>query len=295
MTTPAKSPSPESLSLLSRARLLGRIGSILFLLALFCIIDAVQSSVRAPFNTVEIVAGKSVSITGVLPFEVETAESMTFFFEGTGAENLSFSPTASYRGFWLGGDMWRGTLTASPDAHTGDAVLTIVDLVPANKVKKKGEASEPSTEDAILVQNPGLVYSVKVWSSKKEADQASLSFFTRATGTKAPLLAVISLVLALGASIISFFIMRKAEAGLALESTFIIHGSKIFPHGLAVFFTIPRGMVLSTEKTPMASLCSSDGQLLAEGSFIEIAKGKGTTLFSGKVAPPRYGWLIRLH
>ncbi|MDL2285882.1 hypothetical protein LJC24_00390 [Desulfococcaceae bacterium OttesenSCG-928-F15] len=291
MTNPANNPSPAGLAFLSRAKLLGRIGGILFLLALVSIGDAVQATVRTPFNSIQLVAGKSTSISGILPQEASEAGEMIFFLKGPSAMDLSFSPTGAFRGFWLGGDMWRGTISAKPEANTGVVVLTIVDMVPA---KKKGEAVSEN-EKPVLVQNPGLVYTVHLWSSQKEADQASLSFITRTTGFRTPILAVLSFLLALGASIFSFLTMRKAEARLAQEKTFIIHGSRLQPHGLTVFFTIPRGMILPTDATPRASLLNSDGASLAEGDFIETIKGKGTVLFSNYLEPPRYGWLITLH
>lgn len=100
----------------------------LFLLAA---VDGLVAQFRTPANLVALIPGETVSINGGLRENISGPEELVF---ASDSPFLRVSFEAAHTGFWLGGQMWRGTLHADERAPVGTYKLNVRRTVePADK------------------------------------------------------------------------------------------------------------------------------------------------------------------
>lgn len=100
----------------------GKICTAILALFFAAIMDGLISILRQPVNLIILLPGESEEISGPLRGEVkELGEPLVR--EVHGQVRLAFLETR--KGFWLGGDMWRGTITADGSASPGDYPLIV--------------------------------------------------------------------------------------------------------------------------------------------------------------------------
>ena len=310
-TTGAKTAQEHSFALLARARICGLVCGVLFCLAALAVVDALQTLMRHDFNRLELIPGETVPVSGSMPQNAETYKDITFTLEGS--PGVSFRPLESFKGFWFGGLMWRGELTAAPNAEAGQAVLTIIDRVPAKKVAsattgRNGSqaptagdtprsleavtipAPSGAAPDSVLVQNPMLIHSVRVYpdAAARLAEESSL--ILRYTRIPPFAVAAFFFVGAMLSCAVHWVLFGRAEKSLAGLGIFFIHGIKPDARGtVAVFAHTGRA-----DFTPgdTADLLDAAGHTVSHGAIKEKNQHKGFALFLPTVAPPRYGNLL---
>lgn len=305
----AASPAPSLAAArtdLVRSRLLGRISACIFLLAALAVIDALQTLVRHEFNSLNLVPGETVLLSGMLPAGKTSHTQLIFTIEGE--PGISFTPVETYKGFWFGGHMWRAKLAAAADMRQGRAVLTVEDII-----QPPAEAGKPVSFDdrdrAILFggqQNPALVFAITVWPSESERRAADTSFFRRYTGFPAFGVATACFALALLAGLGNWRLFSRAEQGLARNSIFFIHGLKELqgnegpptggvgappPVGYRAAFAHV-GKPLAVGNTVL--LYDRNWNAQGRGRIIEVDRIKAQALFPKDGTRPRYGWLVSL-
>ena len=283
---------------LFRSRLLGKISACVFFLAALAVVDGLQTLMRQDFNSVTIIPGETVILSGMMPQNASGLADLVV--ETQGLSGLTFTPVSSFKGFWMGGNMWRAELSASAAASPGKGTVTVVDMVPMKKVGQSAVRDEDSSRKAapadtaqssILGQNPALVYSVVIWPSAAERGAAELSFLRRYTGQPPFAVAGVAAVLALLFGLGNFFVFAKAEARLAGCGIYIIHGVKKRDNELHASFA----------HAGHSGFTPGDAVVLYDASWQEQGRGtiaggdhiKGFARFSSD-APPRYGWLVAL-
>ena len=289
----AGTPLSEARKLLARSRLFGRLSACIFLLAALAVVDALQTLVRHEFNTLDIVAGETMLVSGMLPADAKSHDDLEVSIEG--APGVSFTPVETYKGFWMGGHMWRAELSAEPGTPPGKVVITITDIIPP---PKDAPATYDDRDRSILYggqQNPALVFGLSVWPSEKERRAADSSLFRRYTGFPAFGVAVAAVVLALLCGIANWRIFARAESALAAHDVFFIHGLKDLPAG---------GQALSGYKAAFARagrpltrgqevlLLDRDWREHGRGHIVETDAVKGYALFPHGGTRPKYGWLV---
>jgi hypothetical protein len=100
----------------------GRMVTLLILLVFAALFDALIAQFRQPPNVFEALPGESVDLNGSLPEGIKDTSALTHV---SNSEYLQFSFTEIHKGFWLGGNMWRGKVKVSPATLPGTYSLAV--------------------------------------------------------------------------------------------------------------------------------------------------------------------------
>ena len=115
------SPEPPALDeakkLLARSRFMGRVSTVIFLLAVLAVFDGLQTLMRHEFNNIAVVPGEEVLVSGMLPGGVTSHEGVLVRLAV--AADTSFGPFETSQGSWTGGHIWRARLTLPPTPAVG--------------------------------------------------------------------------------------------------------------------------------------------------------------------------------
>lgn len=288
--------------MLSRSRFLGRISAFVFLLAAFSVFDGLQTLIRHEFNRIDLLPGETVFVSGMLPADAKSHEDLVVKMEGT--PGLTFTPIETYKGFWMGGHMWRAELSAVSHMKPGKATVTIVDII--NPEPESGEGKD-SRDRAVLYggqQNPALVHGVTIWASESERRGANHSFLLRLFSVQPFMLAAVCAALAIAVGIGNWRVFVFAEKALAVHEVFVVHGVKQM--AVAARQALPGQHVSATSGIrvtffhlgkhfnigePMV-LLDRQWQEQGRGQILDIEKSKANALFADGTPFPRYGWLV---
>jgi hypothetical protein len=94
----------------------GSIVALLILLMFVALFDALVAQFRQPANVFEALPGEAVDLNGSLPEGIKDIAALTHVCS---SDDLQFSFTEIHKGFWLGGNMWRGIVKVSPATPPG--------------------------------------------------------------------------------------------------------------------------------------------------------------------------------
>jgi hypothetical protein len=103
--------------------LASKIGAVFCVVALLVLVDGLLVQFREPANLIKVLPGESVEINGELTDEAHRIEELTFT---TNSDQLKVTFEAIHKGYFLGGDMWRGRLTVSPQISPGEYSLSVI-------------------------------------------------------------------------------------------------------------------------------------------------------------------------
>lgn len=304
--TPTAPPAPPSLAeaktLLARSGFLGRVSAFIFLFAALAVIDGLQTLVRHEFNSIDLIAGESVLVSGMLPTDAKSHEELIVEMEGD--PGLSFTPLETYKGFWMGGHMWRAELAAAPDMKPGTVWLTVVDVI--KEQVKEGENYDDRDRSILFggKQNPALVHTVRIWSSEEARRAADDSLLRRYTGIQPFVLAATCVFLAIAAGGLSWLVFGKAEKALADHDIYFAHAVKDM--AIAVKQALPgqklpatSGYKVSFSRLGRRMAAGDPARLFdrkwrerGSGKIVEVDRVKGHALFPEDGARPGHGWLV---
>lgn len=102
--------------------LLGKVGALCCLLLFLALLDGLVARFREPLNVLKVLPGMSLEINGPLQEEVHNVRDLTY---ASGSRHLRLSFDAAHKGYFLGGDMWRGRLSVDPQTPPGDYTLEV--------------------------------------------------------------------------------------------------------------------------------------------------------------------------
>ncbi len=105
-----------------RRDLVSKAGGILCMIALLALIDGLLVSFREPANLVKVLPGTSIEINGELIDEAHGVGELTYT---SNSDQLKVSFEAIHKGYFLGGDMWRGRLLVGPGIAPGEYSLAV--------------------------------------------------------------------------------------------------------------------------------------------------------------------------
>jgi hypothetical protein len=103
--------------------LASKIATAFCVIALLVLVDGLLVHFREPANLVKVLPGASVDINGELTDEAHRVEDLTFVSDSDRLKVIFF---AIHKGYFLGGDMWRGRLIVGPDIHPGEYNLSVL-------------------------------------------------------------------------------------------------------------------------------------------------------------------------
>jgi hypothetical protein len=103
--------------------LASKIGAAFCVIAFLAMIDGLLVHFREPANLVKVLPGAVTAINGELTDEANDLQDLTFV---TSSDQLSVTFEAIHKGYFLGGDMWRGRLIVGPDIAPGEYNLAVL-------------------------------------------------------------------------------------------------------------------------------------------------------------------------
>ena len=104
--------------------LIGRISAVFFLVAVLALLDGLQMLVRTSVDEISLLAGATEGLSGPCPFQNPVESDLEVRFTPKEAP-LHFALEGFFAGYLLGNGMWRGQLTASEQAESGDCQVVI--------------------------------------------------------------------------------------------------------------------------------------------------------------------------
>ncbi len=102
--------------------LAGWVGAAFFLLAFLAMLDGLVGQFREPANLIKLLPGMTAAIDGPLQEEVAGVQELTYFSD---SELLTLSFATVHKGYFLGGNLWRGELAADPRILPGEYHLSV--------------------------------------------------------------------------------------------------------------------------------------------------------------------------
>ncbi len=123
-----------------RRKTAGKIAAVFFVLLFASILDGCIAKFREPINVFNILPGDLVKVDGPLEKEVKNTGELAYT---STSDSVRLSFDATQKGYWLGGRMWIGTITTSPQISPGEYEI---------KAYIK----------ALTVQKPSAIFRVKV-------------------------------------------------------------------------------------------------------------------------------------
>jgi hypothetical protein len=106
-----------------RRDLASKIGAAFCVIALLAMMDGLLVHFREPANFVKLLPGAVTAINGELTDEAFDIQDLTFV---SSSDQLSVNFEAIHKGYFLGGDMWRGRLIVSPNISPGEYSLAVL-------------------------------------------------------------------------------------------------------------------------------------------------------------------------
>jgi len=103
--------------------LASKIGAAFCVIALLALVDGLLVHFREPANLVKVLPGTNVEINGELTDEAHGVEDLTFT---SNADQLQVTFEAIHKGYFLGGDMWRGRLLVGTQISPGEYSLSVI-------------------------------------------------------------------------------------------------------------------------------------------------------------------------
>ena len=103
--------------------LASKIATAFCVIALLVLVDGLLVHFREPANLVKVLPGASVEINGELTDEAHQIGDLTFTSD---SDQLKVIFAAIHKGYFLGGDMWRGRLIVGPGIAPGEYSLAVL-------------------------------------------------------------------------------------------------------------------------------------------------------------------------
>jgi hypothetical protein len=103
--------------------LASKIATAFCVIALLGLVDGLLVAFREPASMVKVLAGANIEINGELTDEAHGVQDLTF---ASSSNQLTVNFEAIHKGYFLGGDMWRGRLIVGPGISPGEYSLAVL-------------------------------------------------------------------------------------------------------------------------------------------------------------------------
>jgi hypothetical protein len=255
--------------------ILGRLCLFVSIIAMISVLDGLTAAHRKPDNDLDIITGRSFKITGNVYGNVKKAGDIGVVSDSP--ELTLIFDEDIFSGYFLGVEMWRAELKASPALNPGRYHLRLIppDL-PEIKPDDRGKL------DALLT------YTVNVYADAKAQRQGSLSLINRYTGVSPWFTAIGFFLTAISTGAWIFVISGKIEADLAEQGFAEIYRVIKNAGGLEVFFGL--GKCHGLEAGEKIGLFNASGDLLKE--LVVETIGKETSSVTVDLLNIRPGFMV---
>jgi hypothetical protein len=174
---------------------IGKATAYLCMVLAIAMLDGVIAQFREPVNVFHLLPGTSESINGHLQEQLAAIEELTCT---SSSDSIQVTFESLHSGFWLGGYMWRGKLTVSPQAVPGKYSVVIR---PRGKPEQKSD----------------LTFRVNVYADEASHRQSFKSIIRR-TADFSPWWVVAVLLPIVGVAFGSVFLLSQKIDGLMAQS-----------------------------------------------------------------------------
>jgi hypothetical protein len=247
----------------------GRLNALLLLAVVLAILDGFSAQIQEEFNQIDLIAGQGRTVNGPMPRMAAALRELTVDLS---SDALTLKLEDTYTGFWMGGSMWKGELSAAPGSPSGRHTLA---------VRGPGEA------EAV----PALAFKLRVWATDAEQRAASPSLVRRLLGPQPFVLAAWLLPCALLGGLLHFVGSQKLEAALAREGKAEVYVLKADPEGLLLTFGL--GAAQGVEPGGEALILDDTGNPAAAALIRDVRPGSATAL-APVGSPVRIGSLVQV-
>lgn len=179
----------DILRLIQIRRLVGRIAFFFLLAMLLALLDGCIVKVRQPLNLFYVIIGETIAIDGSLEKKVPDHNLLTY---RSSSPFLNLQIDAVQKGYWFGGNMWIGRLTANQGIVPGEYEINVFD-------KNTGEKLHP------------VPIRIIVYNSKDDLNKSSLSVIQRNLNISPWLTALLILPISACFIAFSYLLSNKIE------------------------------------------------------------------------------------
>jgi len=173
--------------------LLGKAGAFFCFFLLFALLDGIIAKFREPYNVINVLAGMNVPVDGNLGERVRGLEDLAYT---SSSQQISLVFAEFRKGYFLGGNMWRGEIRVGDRVSPGQYTVTVA---------VKG----------ILLTRPLPPFLIVVYPDAYSLQQSSKSFIERETGVSPWGAAAACLPFILLTFGLVFLLSRKIEGVMA--------------------------------------------------------------------------------
>jgi hypothetical protein len=243
---------------------LGRIGALIFLLFFAAVLDTCVARFREPLFTVHLLPGGSEPVEGQIGPDLKD---LSLLRVETSNENVQLRIERFQSGYWLGGNMWIGVVSAASETAAGTYELRVF-------------AVDHASEE------PVAAFRANVYPDYAALRQRFLSVIRR-TFDIPPWAVALACVPALGLVLGMVYLLgRRVERLLAKQGRAEVFLVKTAPGGVEVYFAL--GKRNGVEPGMRVDVCSESGQPVCEAVVRQVDADNAMAL-----APPRADRLPR--
>ena len=237
-----------------------RLAALLMVVALLSVIDALTEGFRKDFNTFHMLPGNAETLTAPLPPKAADLPDVRFVVEP--AKGLRLTPQGVYKGFWMGGTMWKAEVTADADAAPGEYVAAALG---------PGE-TEP---------HPTQRFRFIVFSDREGLRAKSSSYCVRLFDVAPYAATAGSCAAALVFGLASYLLARQQEERMRLEGKAEIYMLKRSPEGMVISFGL--GERDGLFEGAQVAVCDETGHEVGRGIVVECAAGSASARLAADV------------
>ncbi len=247
---------------------IAKIAAFLCLLCVICVLDGAVAYFREPFNTLKLLPGDTVKLTGPMAPGATSVEGMAI---ETSSDSVSATLEEVISGFWMGGKMWRGTLKLSPQIAPGNYLFSVF-----GKEDQKRVGSNVFQVIVYLDQNSRL------------ADSRSL--ILRNSGVSPWVMACIFLGFVVVCCLALFFISGERDRLMAERGEAEVFHITKDENGLSIYFGL--GSKNGVEKGTALLLMDPERELVGEITVESVSDGDGVAKV-GLQSPVIPGYIVK--
>jgi hypothetical protein len=222
---------------------------------------------REPANLVKVLPGASIAINGELTDEAHGVEELTFV---SNSDRLTVTFEAIHKGYFLGGDMWRGRLIVGPGIAPGEYSLAVL---PKSTVSPRKAPA----------------FRILVFPEALSLQKSSTSLIRRWFGISAFKVAagcLPGILLAFGAV---FLLSGKREALLAATGQAEVYRVTRGDSGYEIRFAL--GTAHGMSPGAGVAICNEAGQQVGTGT-VEVSDRKASVAQATSDQEIRVGYLV---
>ncbi len=192
----------------------GWMGTLIMAVVVLCLLDGLASQMRQEHNMFQLTPGGETVVNGPMP--PDTAQPRDMVIEGA-TDVIRIVPEEIYKGFWMGGLMWKGEARAASDVTPGVYTVSV-----------RGPKEEKP--------HPALTFTFRIYPDGPSLRADAAEYVMRSVGFHPYAVAASLFPLAIVCGLTVFILAKKMERDMAGKGKAEIYMLKRSPEGLQISF-----------------------------------------------------------